>query len=227
MCGMNFRPGVGWVAAFILTLLLLSPHALAQENEFSLSGGYAHLYGAHGGGLFHNQDGSYLDGDLAWHVPDPQFPLLLGVGVSGSGYFDRHDSGFGNDNSDDYYFGYGGDDHLYSDVGLFEIEPRIAVSLWSTLVPGLYLKPRLGAGLLVDSYSIDQAYSTGANTGYIDTRYHTGVAFELHPALQAGYAWGPGAAGGEISYMPAWGDFGRLGNKAQELRLGVFYTFRF
>jgi hypothetical protein len=226
MVGKLFRSGERFIPALLglLALLVLSDAATAQEQEFGISAGYAHLYGAHGGGLFHDADGSYIDGDFAWHVPDAGFPLLVGFGVSGSGYFDQHDSGLSY--YDDYGY-YDGDANLYSNVGLFELEPRVGIALWSTLVPGLYLKPRLGAGLLIDSYAIDQAYITSSTTGYIDTHYHTGAAFELHPALQAGYTWGPGAAGGEISYMPAWGDFGRLGHSAAELRLGVFYTFRF
>lgn len=225
MCELSLRPGV----AFVLACVLFCGVASAQESEFSISGGYSHLYGLHGGDLFHNADGAYVDGDFAWHVPGPLEPLLVGFGVSGSGYWDDHHAGF---SGSDYYGGgyvysYYGDDRLYSDVGFFELEPRVALSLWSTQLPGLYLKPRIGAGLLIDSYGIDQLYNGGTDNAYIDTHYHTGAAFELHPSLQAGYTWGPGAVGGEISYMPAWGDFGRLGNSEQELRLGVFYTFRF
>jgi len=80
--------------------------------------------------------------------------------------------------------------------------------------------------LLINSYSIDNV-SQSATSVHFSTEDHTGIAFEIRPAVQAGYSWGPGEVGAEISYMSAWGDFGDLGNKAQEFRAGAFYTVKF
>ena len=86
--------------------------------------------------------------------------------------------------------------------------------------------PKLGAGLLVDNYAIDTINSANGTT-FIDTEYHTGAAFALRPALQAGYSWGWASTGAEVSYMVAWGDFGRLGDRALEFRAGWFLRLRF
>src|SRR3978361_1868467 len=98
--------------------------ATAQEDNFTLSGGYSHIYGTKGD-LFHNKDGPYIDADFAWQVGDRHLPLLLGFGLSGSGFFDRHRFDFPIDNN---FFGR---TDLYSDVGFFEFEPRISLALWS------------------------------------------------------------------------------------------------
>jgi hypothetical protein len=114
---------------------------------------------------------------------------------------------------------------LFSDLETFSFEGRAALPI-SIGGRGFFVMPQLGAGLLVDSYSIDKLTPAGSVT-FIDTANHTGAAFDLRPGIQAGYSWGWGSVGGEVSYMAAWGDFGRLGSVAQEIRAGIFFRARF
>lgn len=206
--------------ATIALAIGLNATARGQVVDLSISGGYSHAFGTHDS-LFHATDGGYVDADFGWKLPAPA-PITLGFGLTGSGYYDSHQIYPGAGDSYNYYY----DNNLYSDVGFFEFEPRISVTIWSKDIRGLYVRPRFGLGVLVDSYSVDHATYV-SNGAYVDTYSHTGAAFEIRPAVQVGYAWGPGAAGVEASYMPAWGDFGQLGSSVQELRLGVFYTFRY
>ena len=104
------------------------------------------------------------------------------------------------------------------------MEPRAGVRLGRDT--GFFATPRVGAGLLIDSYSIDQSFNSNGAT-YLTRRDHDGAAFEVRPAVKAGYSWGYLAAGAEVSYMYAVGDFGGLGHHAQEFRLGAFVSFSF
>ena len=208
---------------FLLGIALCAGVARGQAYYTTLSGGYSNLQVQHvGSGEFYDHSGPYIDADIGWRVPNPDFPLLIGIGFTGSGYWDSQDVVGPIDNNTAL-----GEATLYSDVGLFELEPRLALALWSPNMPGMFLKPRIGAGLLIDSYGIDHAVTTADGNSFVDTEYHTGAAFEVRPAVQAGYSWGPGQIGAEISYMAAWGDFGHLGNDAQEFRAGVFFTLRY
>jgi hypothetical protein len=192
---------------FIAAVVLFARLSFGQEGSWTVSTGYSNLHVSHAAPNFnYNKDGGYLDGDVNALLPtNPR--LLLGVGVGGSWHYES-----------DYFYGpnyvvFGPS----SDVGLFNLEGRIGLPI-SGRGSGLFLLPRLGAGLLIDDYAIDTPFYT---------QYHTGAAFEVRPNLQAGYSWGYGSAGVEVSYMWAWGDFGSLGNNAQELRAGVFIRFRF
>lgn len=208
-----------WIIVFTVACLICGSYASADQ-AFSVSGGYSHVHFGRSSETFYNRDGGYVDGDVLWRIPAVPFPLVLGAGVNGSGYYDRHDglSSFSNDFFDR--------DRLQSDVGLFSLEARAGIPIQLPFARGFFVMPRLGAGLLVDSYSIDrQSQSSGVT--FFDTDDHQGAAFELRPALQAGYSWGSGSAGAEVSYMAAWGDFGRLGSTAREFRAGVFVRFRF
>jgi hypothetical protein len=79
---------------------------------------------------------------------------------------------------------------------------------------------------LINSYSVDEQFNNNGNT-YIDTQHHSGAGFELRPAIQAGYNWGPVTLGVDASYMYCWGDFGDFGHHAQEFRIGGFLKFVF
>jgi len=213
--------------SFVLGIILCTAVARGQgyypSYYSTLSGGYSNLQVQHvGSGEFYDHSGPYIDADIGWRVPNPDFPLLIGIGFTGSGYWDSQDITVPVENNTAL-----AQTTLYSNVGLFELEPRLALALWSPNMPGMFLKPRIGAGLLIDNYGIDHAVTTADGNTFIDTEYHTGAAFEVRPAVQAGYSWGPGQIGAEISYMAAWGDFGHLGNDAQELRIGAFFTWRF
>jgi hypothetical protein len=204
--------------AFLLGCLVSAAMASAQIADYSISAGYSHFHPQTNGGLFFDRDGPYLDADFAFRVPDPRSPLQLGFGLTGSGYFE----------SQNYQFPFNNntiaETNLDSDVDFFEIEPRVGLQFW--LPGGFFFKPRLGAGLLINNYSIDTA-STNNNTTIFNTDNHTGAAFEIRPAIQGGYTWGPAAFGIELSYMWAWGSFGALGDRAGEFRAGAFFTFRY
>ncbi|MGD0462430.1 MAG: hypothetical protein ABSB74_08070 [Tepidisphaeraceae bacterium] len=204
---------------FVLGLLISCSVASAQFGEYSLGAGYSHLHTGTSPGLFYDKDGAYIDGDFAWHFPYPGSPALLGFGLTGTGYWDSQDVAVQNGNN---VFG---EENLNSDLGNFEIEPRFALEFWLPRT-NIFLKPRIGAGLLVNTYSIDQVAQNG-NFTIFNTLNHTGAAFEIRPAIQAGVGWGPAAAGLELSYMSAWGGFGAFGNHAQEFRAGAFISLRF
>ena len=203
--------------SFLGSLFLLSTTVSAQVPAMTFSIGYSHLNTQKSDNLFYSRDGSYLDADFAWRLP-LLIPLQAGIGVSGSGYYDRQSIFVSNS---DFYDPYR---HIYSDVGTFEIEPRIGIRLGRRT--GFFILPRAGAGLLINSYAIDQTFVSNGNT-YLDTREHSGAAFEIRPAVQAGYCWGPASAGVDASYLWAWGDFGGLGHRAEEFRVGAFFKLDF
>jgi len=205
---------VGFAAA----ICLLSGSPLLAQLSSTVSAGYSNIQIGHNQGLWYERNGAYVDGDMLWRMPPRDFPILLGVGVSGSTYDDTHHL------YATFPDGFTGYTHLYSDLENFTLEGRLAVPIPIGRT-GFFVLPKLGAGLLVDNYAIDNLVSSGGNT-FINTEYHTGAAFALRPCVQAGYSWGWGSVGGEISYMAAWGDFGRLGSNALEFRTGVFLRFR-
>ncbi|MGA2441913.1 MAG: hypothetical protein ABSH08_13220 [Tepidisphaeraceae bacterium] len=209
--------------AFLAALLLCTTFASAQFWDDSLSVGYSHFFPQRSGGLFFSKDGAYIDGDFAWRIPQVVVPTFVGVGVSASGYWDSE--------STDYPVYYTNRDNwnsdLNSDVEFIELEPRVAMKFWVPGAPGMFVRPRIGAGLLIDNYSVDQLGVDFNGFGYIYTLNHTGAAFEIRPAIQVGFERGPFSAGGELSYMASWGGFGAMGDVLQELRAGVFLRFRF
>jgi hypothetical protein len=209
--------------SFFCSLLLTTVAAHAQiavlePPAVTISAGYSNLQTERSSNLFYDHSGPYFDADFAWRLP-LVVPLQVGFGVTSSGYWERESVAI--PAADNFGYPYY---HLNSDVGLFELEPRVGLHLGRET--GFFAVPRIGAGLLVDSYDIDQ--STTSNGDIFLTRQdHTGAAFEIRPAIQAGYCWGPAAAGVEASYLYSWGDFGGLGHNAQEFRIGAFVTFSF
>jgi hypothetical protein len=206
------------LAAALFCLVACYP-AMAQTS-FTVSTGYSDVqFGPHSR-LFFNHDGAYVDGDVLWHIRDAHFPLLLGAGISGSGYHERGPRIF-----ETFPDGFTDFTHLYSDVGLFSIEGRAAIPI-SFGRSGFFVVPQLGMGLLIQNHAIDTLTPMNGTT-FLTTDYHTGAAFDIRPGIQAGYSWGWGSAGLEASYMAAWGDFGALGSRALEFRAGVFFRFKF
>jgi hypothetical protein len=204
-------------------LLVLSTWAAAQEMSFTVSAGYSNVQISHNAGPFYSRDGGYVDGEFLWHVPvESRFPLLIGGGVSTSGYYDfRHVPITFPD-------GTPGRARLESDLSFVSIEARAAmpIALGPSRSHGFFVMPKIGAGLLINDSAIDTATNSGGVT-FLDTHYHDGAAFDVRPGLQAGYSWGWGSAGIDASYMAAFGDFGRLGSIAQEVRIGAFFRVRF
>ena len=202
---------------FVFVALLAAGVCGGQVTSFGISGGYSRLESNDSGRLFHSKDGAYFDGDFAWRIPRLPVPLYAGVGASGSGYFESSDIPVS-----DSFFGFR---RLESDVGIFSLEGRVAMPIGFQRGHGFFVMPRLGMGLVLSDYEIDTVRAFGS-TVFLRTTYHDGAAFGIRPSLQAGYSWGSIAAGAEVSYMVAWGDFGELGNVARELRAGAFVRFQ-
>jgi len=199
---------------FLFALTLASGACLAQVRPaFTLSAGYSDIHISRSAGdLHYDHDGGYVDGELSLNFGRRPVGLMLGVGVSASYHYDTEDF-----HNRDFNFN---DNNSY--LGFYSIEGRIGMPIIFSrsrrAASGFFLIPKLGAGLLVNDYGIDTNFRT---------EYHTGPAFEIRPAIQAGYSWGIGTVGVDLSHMSAWGDFGRLGNRAQEFRAGAFLRIRF
>jgi hypothetical protein len=200
--------------------VICSASASAQFGDFALAAGYSHIYPQTTGGLNFSKDGAYIDGDLAWRLPGPA-PIMLGFGITASGTYQYQNFQFVNNNNN--FISY---TTLYSDVENIGLEPRIALNIRIPGMPGLEIRPRLGAGLLIDDYGIDVAQPVN-NFVFFNTVYHTGAAFDIRPDLQVGFTWRGASAGLDASYMAAWGSFGALGDNLQELRVGLYFRCRF
>jgi hypothetical protein len=225
--GFMIRPSSGsFLAAFLAVFILTGAVATAQVvfvpiPDVTVSAGYSHLDMQRTNNLFYDHSGAYVDADFAWWLPTV-VPLQAGIGFTGSGYAERESISFAD--TSNFYDPY--NQHLYSDLGLFELEPRLGLHFGGDR--GFFCVPRIGAGLLISSYDVDQLRTDGSNDEtYIDTNRHTGAAFEIRPAIRAGYSWRFVSAGVEGSYMYSWGNFGAFGRHAQELRAGLFLKFTF
>jgi hypothetical protein len=211
-----------YLTAMVVLAPILSRCAAAESPSFTVSGGYSNVQIGHKSDLYYNRDGTYVDGEFLLRPMPSSLPLLLGAGFSASGY-------------DDIVYVPAlldprtiGQVRLASHVGFFSAEARAAmpISFASQSGRGLFLMPRVGAGLLVDDYSITTPIFNLGGT-LIDKHKHDRAAFDVRPAIQGGYSWGWGSAGVEVSYMAAFGDFGKLGSIAQEIRAGAFFRVRF
>lgn len=202
--------------------LLAGTWAHGQITSFTISAGYSNIQISHNAGLHYTRDGGYADGEYMWRLPTQNFPLLLGGSISGSTYndWDHIPVTFAD--------GTPGRVRLESDLGLVSLEARAAVpfSFARNGDAGFFVVPKIGAGLLIDTYAIDHIASSGGFQ-FVHTSYHDGAAFDIRPGIQGGYSWGWGSAGIEASYMAGFGDFGRLGSIAQEVRIGAFFRMKF
>ena len=205
-----------------IVLLLAGAWASGQITSFTISSGYSNVQISHNAGPFYSRDGGYADGEFLWRLPQAHFPLLLGGSVSGSAHYDYEHLPV------TFSDGTPGRVRLESDLGLVSLEARAAVpfSFARRGDRGFFVMPKIGAGLLIDSYAIDNTFNSGGFT-YLHTSYHDGAAFDIRPGVQGGYSWGWGSAGIEASYMAAFGDFGRLGSIAQEIRVGAFFRIKY
>jgi hypothetical protein len=136
--------------------------ARAQYN-FTFAVGYSHVdMGDNPDNLLHGKDGPYFDTDFAFNVPQSSLPLTVGLGITGSGYFDSEDQTFRLSSTTVATA------TLYSDVGFFELEPRLALAFYTKprSRTGAFLKPRIGFGLLIDSYGIDHVTQHAFSTNF-------------------------------------------------------------
>ena len=203
---------------FVLTLTLASAACFAQVRpSFGVSAGYSNIEVQNAANYLHyNRDGAYIDGELGLNFGGKTVSFFAGLGASATFHYNTEDYHY-TDNFGNHYIVH--DTSSY--VGFYNFEGRIGVPFYFTASRrdprGFFLFPKIGAGILINDYWIDTRNGTES---------HTGAAFDIRPAIQAGYTWGPGAAGIEASYMWAWGEFGNLGDRAQEARIGAFFRIR-
>ena len=204
----------------VLCLTAASP-AFGQEDEghglsLHVSGGWSKLNTE--GSLLDNRDGWYFDTDLSWRLT-PGSPFQLGVGVSGSYY-----------TADEFR-----DDPALSpmpiavdvDMGLYTIEPRLRYVFTSNSDgTGLYVAPRIGAGLLIANYELLGEVS-GPDGFLFRGENDTSFGYHVRPGLEVGVTDGRLTLGAEASYLWGWVDLGSVGDEVQELRAGVFLRIAF
>jgi hypothetical protein len=207
-----------WIAFAIV--LCGASAAFADGPRVEVSGGYAYLSDeGKDPVLKHTHNGGYVDGDFGWEMDHGPFPMVLSLGVSASGIYQ----------SDNDHVQESATLHpialFQSGEGLFAAEARFAVPIRFNDDHGWFILPRIGAGIIMDYYSFDTLNHNGAFQ-IERTREHEGVAFGVRPTLEVGYQFDWGAVGIQASYMTAFGDFGQLGSREQEIRGGVFVRFR-
>jgi hypothetical protein len=175
--------------------------------DTSITAGISYLVFNHvKNNVFYSRTGAYVDGNVNFHLPDLHLPVMFGVGVTASGFWDN-----------DSFLGV---EALYSQINMLSAEARVSVPIMlDEQDSGPFLLPRIGVGPLFDYY--------GVQTPFGQTKYHNGAAVEVRPSIEFGYRYGEMAFGVEFSYMWAWGSFGDFGSQAQEVRGGLLFSYRF
>ena len=207
---------------FALACLVISQECRAALPSASMSMGYAHAFlPSRNPGL--PRDGLFINADWMFRVRGVTLPRLdapLWVGFGGTFSY------YGNTNGTSATIdGQQVDGATVSNyLSLFLLGPRVEMPIRLGRSRRFFITPELDAGGLLDLYAI---HALGINDQTVTGPDHVGGAFALQPTLRAGYSWGQFAAGGEVSYLAAWGDFGRLGAQLQELHAGVFIRFSF
>jgi len=177
----------------------------------TISGGYSQAEFSSSPKLPYNHDGAYIDTNFYFPLPQLEAPVV-GVGITWSGYWNTYSLG------PPLYITENGN------LNMFEFEGRLAWPLGARSGNGIYLLPRIGAGLLIDNYWLGEPYYGYTYSTYIN---YTGAAFEIRPDIEVGYRFGMMNIGAEVSYMAAWGGFGKLGDMAEEFRAGLIFGYRF
>lgn len=186
--------------------------------EGIVSGGYSNVHFNGNNAIPYNRDGAYFDANIYERLPPNDSPVF-GLGISASG------------NWDDYSFNYPTSPFFrsfYADTNMVSAEVRIAFpcGLPSTN-RGFYWLPRFGIGGIVDNFTVGQPYYGYPNYFFGTESTHTGYGVEIRPNIEIGYRIKRFNVGLETSYMFAWGNFGKLGNLTQELRVGLVLGYRF
>jgi hypothetical protein len=188
------------------------------QSQPTISGGYSNVHFNGNNAIPYNRQGGYIDANVYEKLPPNDSPIF-GLAISASG------------NWDDYTINYPTAPFyrsFYADTSMFSAEIRIAfpVGLPSPK-QGFYCLPRLGIGALVNNFTVGQPYYAYPNYYFGTDSNHTGIGFEVRPDIELGYRIKRFNIAFETSYMAAWGNFGKLGNVTQELRLGLVVGYRF
>jgi opacity protein-like surface antigen len=204
---------------YVLEPVPLAPMRPVDPNSsFTFSVGYARLESSGGNSKLDGTDGWYLDSDFEFRLK-PGGPLWAGFSLSGS-YFEESS----NKRIDTTVLPT--EAEVDAAVSNFSIEPRLTLVLLPKQSRGPYLAGRIGAGLLIADYWATSFVERPGGV-FIDSEGDTTFAFEVRPGAQFGYCGGPWVVGAEVSEMWAWGDFNRLGDQLNELRVGFFFTMRY
>ena len=219
-------------AAAVLLISLISVPAFG-DVFFTFSGGYsnAQMTGNNSRqgatATFHfPRQGEYLDADLAVPVSAAPFPLLVGGGFSWTEHLDSGDpvtvqpSGFPVTPP-------ARTKDQHSELNQYSLEARAAVPLYFSGSQGFYVMPRIGAGALSYHFNGHHPAFESEQFTFIENGHFEGYAFEVRPALEAGYTWRRLSVGVEGSAMFAWGHFRPFGSTECELRTGAFLRYRF
>jgi hypothetical protein len=188
------------------------------QSQPTISGGYSNVHFNGNNAIPYNRQGGYIDVNVYEKLPPNDSPVF-GLGISASG------------NWDDYTINYPTAPFIksfYADTSMLSAEIRIAFPFGlPSPRQGFYCLPRIGIGALVNNFSVGQPYYAYPNYYLADGSTHTGIGFEVRPDIEIGYRIKKFNIGFEASYMAAWGNFGKLGNITQELRLGLVVGYRF
>jgi hypothetical protein len=186
--------------------------------EPTISGGYSSVHFNGKNAIPYNPQGGYIDANIYDRMPNYDSPIL-GLGISATG------------NWDDYTINYPTAPFyrsFYADTSMVSAEVRFAFPFGLPSPDhGLYCLPRLGIGVLVNNSTVGQPYYGYPNYYFGTDSNHTGLGFEVRPDIELGYRIKRFNIAFEVSYMAAWGNFGKLGNLSQELRLGLTVGYRF
>jgi hypothetical protein len=195
-----------------------APSPSDWQSQPTISAGYSNVHFNGNNAIPYNRQGGYIDANVYEKLPPNDSPMF-GLGISASG------------NWDDYTINYPTAPFyrsFYADTNMFSAEVRIAFPFGlPSPKQGFYCLPRLGIGALVDNFSVGQPYYAYPNYYFGTESNHTGIALEVRPDIEIGYRINKFNIGVETSYMFAWGNFGKLGNATQELRLGLVVGYRF
>ncbi len=200
----------------------LADYNVASPSDWmsqpTISGGYSNVHFNGNNAIPYNRQGGYIDANVYEKLPPNDSPLF-GLGLTATGTWDNYTINYPTAPFSRSF---------YADTGIFSAEVRIAFPFGlPNPNQGFYCLPRIGVGALVNNFQVGQPYYTYPNYYFGTEINHTGIAVEVRPDIEIGYRIKKFNIGVETSYMAAWGNFGKLGNIAQEFRLGLVVGYRF
>ena len=195
-----------------------APSPTDWQLEPTISAGYSNVRFNGKSAIPYNPQGGYIDANVYMRMPNYDSPIL-GLGISATGNWDDYSINYP---TAPFYKSF------YADTSMVCAEVRFAFPFGLPSPDhGFYCLPRLGIGVLVDNFAVGQPYDNYPNYYFATDSNHTGFAYEVHPDIELGYRIKRFNIACEASYMAAWGNFGKLGDLTQELRLGLIVGYRF
>jgi hypothetical protein len=188
---------------------LPAPVSYAQPYPFvfSFSAGYSNI-DFKDSDFRYESGGPYLDLNFAACAQNGS-GLQGGIGIATSGYW-----------RSDFFPTIG---WLNSNVNMLAIEGRLGSQIPGKGSQGLFILPRIGAGLLLNNYYVEEPVGAMNWTSFS----HWGTGVDVRPNVVIGFRANDFSVGLEGSYMVGWGDFGGLGSFVQEGRVGLVVSVLF